>query len=492
MKGPLALSDNGESETDRFADEGDSPIHENKSDSVTKNLLLSASTDAPESESSHTPEHELQKSRSLIYIFHTLNQFSELSWQFALILLWAAIVDYKSLFFVSTYGVCVQLSLCIISPWMGTKIDKAAEGSSNNSTVWTRLSLVGALIMGEGVMILVATICAMILVDAVNVKKGDPYASEDDNSALVPAGLFESREFVSVICIVLIHIAGSLAQVLDKACLTALERDWIVVMSSAASDTSAWLSETNVKLTQIDLGCQIIAPGFTGLLLEYVFQVSASSDHFDHWKYAILSLSCWNCGALCFEWRCLQQSYNNLTILQGRRSTQQDTNRCDNEDGRLLEDSVLISCRPLPNPCSVLDQLRVYFNQRSVAWGGLGLALLYCNALTFSGMMTAYLVSCGMTMDRIGILRGISSAVGLLGTIAYDLSTRRYSLLFTGLWSVMFEFLCLTLTFASIFFSGSISLALMIGGVLPSRIGKIIIYGAFMQACFVTYEVTTY
>jgi hypothetical protein len=42
---------------------------------------------------------------------------------------------------------------------------------------------------------------------------------------------------------------------------------------------------------------------------------------------------------------------------------------------------------------------------------GLGLALLYFNVLTFSGMMTAYLVSKGMALLSIGMWRDVASTV---------------------------------------------------------------------------------
>jgi iron-regulated transporter 1 len=68
--------------------------------------------------------------------------------------------------------------------------------------------------------------------------------------------------------------------------------------------------------------------------------------------------------------------------------------------------------------------------------------------------------------------RGASSTIGLLGTCVYHQSAKHFSLPFTALWSIVWEFLCLTLTFASIFSKEQdLALVLLIGGVLPSRIG---------------------
>jgi hypothetical protein len=86
-------------------------------------------------------------------------------------------------------------------------------------------------------------------------------------------------------------VFGSLEAVLDKAFLVLIEREWVVIMSqvaannvddtaaAAAGDTTtvvatasaavgepnrtSWLSETNVVMKQISLGCQVVAPAVT-------------------------------------------------------------------------------------------------------------------------------------------------------------------------------------------------------------------------------------
>jgi hypothetical protein len=101
-----------------------------------------------------------------------------------------------------------------------------------------------------------------------------------------------------MICIIGIHILGAVAQVMDQGFLISIERDWVVVLSEAASlsltktsrtnddghetikntkdlstndevDTvfSQWLSQTNVAMKQIDLCCKVAAPAVAGFLL---------------------------------------------------------------------------------------------------------------------------------------------------------------------------------------------------------------------------------
>lgn len=86
--------------------------------------------------------------------------------------------------------------------------------------------------------------------------------------------------------------------------------------------------------------------------------------------------------------------------------------------------------------------------------------------------MTAYLVWRGMRLETIGVWRGVSSAVGLLGTCAYGYSSKHATLVFTGMWSITFQFLCVTASYASLFVEDyDLSLSLLIVGVCCSRIG---------------------
>jgi iron-regulated transporter 1 len=86
--------------------------------------------------------------------------------------------------------------------------------------------------------------------------------------------------------------------------------------------------------------------------------------------------------------------------------------------------------------------------------------------------MTAYLVWRGMRLESIGIWRGVSSAAGLAGTVAYHFLSKRMNLIDTGMYSVVFQFLCLSLSYASLFIDDYYaSLAMLIAGVCASRVG---------------------
>eukprot|EP00977_Amphora_coffeiformis_P016654 scaffold5215_cov181-Amphora_coffeaeformis.AAC.8 len=121
--------------------------------------------------------------------------------------------------------------------------------------------------------------------------------------------------------------------------------------------------------------------------------------------------------------------------------------------------------------CCIPSGLHIYLKQ-PIAWGGIGLAMLYVNALTFGGLMTAFLVWKGMSMETVGLWRGVSSALGLLGTFVYHASSQRLTIVQTGQWSIIYLFGCLSLCFTSFFVEDYfLSMTMLIAGTCSSRIG---------------------
>jgi iron-regulated transporter 1 len=88
--------------------------------------------------------------------------------------------------------------------------------------------------------------------------------------------------------------------------------------------------------------------------------------------------------------------------------------------------------------------------------------------------MTAYLVSCDMSLSTIGVWHGVSSIIGLLGTVVFAQSQKYHMTLeSTALWGIVWDVLCLSIALSSIFVvsEDDLSARLLIAGVLPSRIG---------------------
>ena len=384
----------------------------------------------------------LRGSRKLLYLSHFGNQFSELAWQFCLVIWLAQVTHYESLIFVSTYGVTLQAMVCVGTPIFGRYIDEMAR-KGKRSLLTTRL------IAAENICVLLATLCCAYLILGIDNPTGDGINDDASNNGQNP-----SWQKPSTLCLLLvIHILGGMAQVLDRSFLVAVERDWIVVMAEAAGENKDnWLSQTNVALKQIDLTCQVVAPAVTGWVLTLLPT-----------GFGVLWVGLCNCLALIVEWVSMKTIASMLPMLDQAKDIVVHEEEEDNSLSEL--DS------PNNDQEKTMKSLQLYFRQ-SMAFAGLGLALLYFNVLTFSGMMTAYLVSEGMSISTIGMWRGFSSVIGLLATFFYHQSAKMFSLQVTALWSIVWEFLCLSLTFASIFVDDkTIQLTLLIGGVIPSRIG---------------------
>lgn len=419
------------------------------------------------------------RARRILYVSHFFAQFSEVAWQFFNTLCLAAITDYQSLILVSTYGIATGLAVCIAGPTAGRFID-----TSN------RLLVAQRLIWLENIAVVLATVFYFVLLANESDTMGNP-----ENAELVPTDLSwlsyrlqgVPTDFLSVLLLLGIHALGAAAQVLDKAFVVAIERDWVVVMSQAAADSlgtdqesdaaastfSSWLSETNISMRQIDLGCKVAAPSVAGFMIP-LFVGRGSSPTGSNLRWACLFIGALNVAALVVEYVCTKQIYMMLPSLAFKSPTQGGGNE---DDSAKAGDEVSSTSEfnietPSCEKCRLPRGLRIYMDQK-ISWAGIALAMLYLNALSFgNGIMTAYLLYRDMKVELVGVCRGVASVISLLGTVLYYVSAKRMSLEGTGMWSILFECGCLSLCFGSLYVDQHTwSLGMLITGVCLSRIG---------------------
>ncbi|GAX26929.1 solute carrier family 40 (iron-regulated transporter), member 1 [Fistulifera solaris] len=380
----------------------------------------------------------LKKARRLLYLSHFFAQFSEAAWQFALILFLAAFTNYQSLFLISTYGVTSGLSIFLLGAKAGRFVDGSNRLFAATFFIWT-----------ENLSVVTATILCYLLLHHL-----DTAIAEQTFSTVTPWSVF---------LLVGIHFWGSVASILDAGFLVAIERDWVVIMSQevgpkGSPQTQKWLSETNVMMKQIDLSCRIVAPALAGLVLG-AFDDSSSQQQTggSDLASAALVVGAVNIAALMVEYSCTYRIYHLIPKLAER------THRAAVPESEFTNKN----CRRIGLPSALI----IYMKQ-DVAWAGLGLSLLYLNALTFGGLMTGYLAWRGMRLETVGIWRGISAAVGLCGTFVFHFSVNRTTLINTGMWSILYQFCCISVSFSSLFVKDYLtSTSLLIGGVCCSRIG---------------------
>jgi Ferroportin1 (FPN1) len=217
-----------------------------------------------------------------------------------------------------------------------------------------------------------------------------------------------------------------------------------------------WLTDTNVTMKQIDLGCKVAAPAMVGFLFPALSLADTESQSLQAagLQWICLGLGTLNLVALIVEYTCTMQIYRLVPALAVK-----DRPREVHENHELKS-------------VSWINSMQIYFSQ-PICWGGLGLALLYANSLTLgNGVMTAYLLYRGMKMQGLGISRAVASVVGLSGTFVYHWSVKRMSLEATGMWSITYQWTCLLLCYASLYIEANMpSVTLLVTAVCASRVG---------------------
>lgn len=66
----------------------------------------------------------------------------------------------------------------------------------------------------------------------------------------------------------------------------------------------------------------------------------------------------------------------------------------------------------------------------------------------------------------------INSVAGLAGTFVYSYSVKRLTMVSTGMWSIIFQFVCISVSFGSFFVASyELAMIMLISGVIASRAG---------------------
>ena len=289
----------------------------------------------------------LSRIRWWLYVSHFFVQFSDWTWQFSIVLFMGAFTNFQSLFLVSTYSLGINLSVCLFGSYAGQFIDKA-----------DRLHVLRVFILTENASCLGATILSYMLMNehttgvAVPPSEADPAWLQWLLSRLDGVPL-STR---SIVLLVLIHVLGSLAMLLNQGFLVAIERDWIVVMSKLASPkygttdmanvsdraSTQWLADTNVFMKQIDLASSIGAPAVVGFILALCGggggDTTASSGH-ENLSSAAILVGGVNVLALVIEYIVSQRMYDMIPDLASKM-TDTEPKEKDSviEKLRLLED----------------------------------------------------------------------------------------------------------------------------------------------------------
>lgn len=460
--------------------QGDDPVYHEQSP-----LNALQTTDVKPSTAAGPEFRNLEKAKHLLYISHCVATFAELGWQFCLILFLTALTNFKSFTLMASYGL---FSGSIVS------LSGTSAGAMIDNTQRNRLQTAKLFIWIQNLSVIVATTSCFFLLRSVNSTSSNTETNLEEStttSTLIP-DLAPPATNKTWMYIIAVHIFGAMGKLTDQSMTVALERDWIVVMSKVAGQengmdsdeseamTKSWLSQTNTAMKQIDLICKVLAPAAAGICFGFVQDDSgvyednnnnnndntiSSKTIWNNLSLAAVIVGVLNIISLFVEILIIKHIYKIIPSLAVRKNRPTNNNIIVEDSNNQHEHKHKRKYLFLPRGLDIYVQQPVFF-------GGFAAAILYLNILSFGTMMTAYLVFRGMSYQSIGILKGFASTIGIMGTFVYRWSSQRHHLTFTGAWSIVFQFFCLSLSFASLYISNDhLSLSLLIIGVIASRIG---------------------
>ena len=310
-----------------------------------------------------TSHSGLQTSRRWLYLSHFFAHFSQNYWQFFVVLFLTEVPLEHSIFYVSTFGLSLNVGSFFITQWLGKWIDGRPSED--------QLRIIRYMLAGKHFLPL---ILSFVCYCGLKLKKNDFDSSQNDSFSIPIA-----------IMLFIIHLVGTAAHVLEQTFNVVIERDLVVDLSQTTDETdiskTQQLSKTNATMKSIAL----IAPGMISFLILGKLELTCL-------LVAIVAIVSWT-----VEYYCFTQIFLKIPVMKQREETSCiDTS--ENEEERDT-DRWAIS---------------VYCEQPG-AIAGLSLALLYANSVTFgNGMLTAYLLNEGMSAETIAVFRGISSLIGLV------------------------------------------------------------------------------
>lgn len=222
----------------------------------------------------------------------------------------------------------------------------------------------------------------------------------------------------------LLPIFVAIAAVSFKTITTAVEKDWIVVLSNK---DVVWLAETNSVMTQIDLGCSSVAPAVTGFLF--------STFTYSFTALILLATNTLSVIMLYFFLRFLYDAWPALhsrTALASSSSSSEENEK----DGETAETASGTGNRDAGQAVSSF----VNFFNSGCAGVMLSYAFLYLTVLSFGAIMTVYIRWAGVSDHWIGIFRGFNALFGFIGATIFPGLRGYFGLVQTGFGAIWYQF----------------------------------------------------
>lgn len=362
-----------------------------------------------------------------LYLSHALTSWVDRSFEFASYLLISKIYT-SSLLQSSIYGLTTTLAALILSNQIGNWIN-----------ILSRLNTYRTTLLAQKISIVVSTVLFYYLL----VLNNSNIDSNVNNNGGTLHG--SSNGLYAVITVLgctlkLSFIGNSIA----------IEKDWAFVISEGH------LEALLPTMRRIDLVCKTVSPIFVGFLL------AAPSP-----LIATIVICAWTTVSAVVEYTLVSQIHNDVPALHSRApytpptpttsATPVESEQQEQEE----EASVSVSFREYIHHKTFLITLSV--------------GMLYINVLSFGGTMTSYLTMIGYKNSLLGIMKAVSGIMGVAGTYAQPLLSKRIGNVRTGLWSIWQLTLTLSLVLIAIVNKAhdtpTTTSVLLFGGMAASRLG---------------------
>ncbi|KAK3804808.1 MAG: hypothetical protein JOS17DRAFT_797906 [Linnemannia elongata] len=361
-----------------------------------------------------------------LYISHALTSWVDRSFEFASYLLISKIYT-SSLLQSSIYGLTTTLAALILSNQIGNWIN-----------ILSRLNIYRTTLLVQKISIVVSTVLFHYLLILNN--------NIDGNVNKSSGTLHGSSNGLYAVIIVL----GCTLKLSFIGNSIAIEKDWAFVISEGH------LEVLLPTMRRIDLVCKTVSPIFVGFLL-------ASPSPF----VATIVICTWTTVSAVVEYILVSQIHNDVPALHSRAPYTPPTptssaTPAESEQHEQEEEA------------SVSVSFLEYIHHKTFLIT-LSIGMLYINVLSFGGTMTSYLTMIGYSNSLLGIMKAVSGIMGVAGTYAQPLLSKRIGNVRTGLWSIWQLTLTLSLVLLAIANKAhdtpTTTSVLLFGGMAASRLG---------------------
>jgi solute carrier family 40 (iron-regulated transporter), member 1 len=192
-------------------------------------------------------------------------------------------------------------------------------------------------------------------------------------------------------------VLSIIGETAEESWTLSLERNWVVLMSQ---NDETLMTELNIAIRRIDLGCLTIAPLSFGIVLQLCngadLQITVGTM-----VTGVLFLIAW-----IPEMTFAQRAYDGCQLLQHTDG-----------DGSHSSATQLIASKK--NVVSVLVGSWSRYTRHHVFWASFSYSMIYFTVLDGGSFMLAYLKWAGVSDTVIGLSRGVGAAMGLLGSALF-------------------------------------------------------------------------